>query len=75
MLPTNSVARFRKKDYMPKTGYLIDTDSDIKHADAHEGACPPESKKTDTDADQNRVNGDVDKWYWIETPASASSLR
>ena len=60
---------------MPKDGNTIHTNAYPKLADAHEGARPPGSKSTDTLASQNWVDTDVDKWYWIETPASASSLR
>ena len=46
MLPTDSVARFRKKDDMPGDGYAIDTDANAKLADAHGGARLTEFKKT-----------------------------
>ena len=46
LLPTDSVAQVRKKDDALKDGYSIDTDANLKLADAHGGARPPESKNT-----------------------------
>ena len=69
-LPTDSVARFRKKYGMLVDGNSIDTEDNLKLADAHEGARPPEQKNTGANATQNCANADVDKRIWIETPVS-----
>ena len=66
--PTDSVARVRKKDDMPKTGYSINTDADIKYADAHERARPPKHNYVGTDVNQNCVGSDARVDIKIETP-------
>ena len=75
MLPTDSVARIRTENDTPKVGYSIDTDADIKRADAHEGARPPEQNRAGTDPNQNCADSEVDIQMRIETPASASALQ
>ena len=75
MPPTDSVARVRKQDDMPRTGCGIDTEANIKYADAHEGARPPEQICDGVDADQNCAGTDADVETHIETPARTSALR
>ena len=72
LVPTDSVARGRKKDDMPGDGNSIDSEADSKLAqtDAREGARPLELKNADADATQNRVDTEADKSIWIENPAS-----
>ena len=75
MHPTDSVARIRQENDMPKLGYSIDTAADIKRTDAHGGAPPPEQHCVGTDASQNCAGSEVNvRVPCIEMTPSALAL-